>query len=198
MVWSWKRKRLAIGKGMIGRSPYEVGRFTYGFEHVQVKQWGEGTSLKIGSFCSIAKNITVFLGGNHRTDWISTFPFGHVYAKEFGGQHIQGHPATRGDVSIGHDVWIGYGATLMSGITVGNGAVIAANATVVKDVASYEIVGGNPARHIKMRFDAEIIELLSQLRWWELSEQSIREIAPQLSEAPTVERLKRLIDQYWS
>ena len=127
-------------KFSVGRSVVEVGRFTYGVEHIKVRQWGEGAALKIGQFFSIADNITVFLGGNHRTDWVTTFPFGHVYQDEFGHTGAVGHPATRGDVSIGNDVWIGAGVTIMSGVTIGDGAVLAANSTVTGNVVPYEIL----------------------------------------------------------
>ncbi|WP_304170139.1 CatB-related O-acetyltransferase [Phenylobacterium aquaticum] len=172
-----------------------IGRFTYGVENVLVRQWGEGAGLEIGSFCSIASSITIFLGGNHRADWITTFPFGHIFQEELGGEGIVGHPATNGDVRIGHDVWIGHGVTIMSGVTIGDGAVIAANATVVKDVAPYQIVGGNPAKALKTRFSEEIIALLLELRWWTLPVETIREIAPELSTAPDAGRLRALIQR---
>lgn len=182
--------------GKIGNSHIYVGRYTYGFENISVKQWGEGATLRIGSFCSIAGNIRVFLGGNHRTDWITTYPFGHVFADELGGRHIVGHPSTNGDVNIGDDVWIGDAVTIMSGVTVGNGSVLAANSTVVTDVSPYQIVGGNPAKPIKMRFDYEIIQLLNELRWWDLDVPQIKEITEILSSPPTEEVLRWLLAQY--
>lgn len=182
-------------RGLIGKSPITVGRFTYGFENVKVLEWGEGAALRIGSFCSLAGAITVFLGGNHRTDWITTFPFGHVFEDELGGAGIAGHPAGNGDVVIGNDVWIAQGVTIMSGVTVGDGAVLAANAHVVRDVGAYEIVGGNPAATLRHRFDEETRALLLALRWWELPVETIRRIAPELSAAPTIERLRALIAQ---
>jgi acetyltransferase-like isoleucine patch superfamily enzyme len=182
--------------GSAGNSPVSAGRFTYGHQRLRVKQWGEGAALRIGSFCSIAEEITVFLGGNHRTDWISTYPFGHVLVDELGGTGITGHPATRGDVVIGNDVWIAYGATLMSGVTIADGAVIGINATVVKDVAPYEIVGGNPAVHIKFRFDEAIRTRLLALRWWELPVEDIRQITQDLCSEPTADLLDALIKRY--
>jgi acetyltransferase-like isoleucine patch superfamily enzyme len=74
-----------IKSGILGKSPISVGRFTYGFDNISIKQWNEGASLNIGAFCSIAMNTTIFLGGNHRTDWITTFPFGHIFQDELGG-----------------------------------------------------------------------------------------------------------------
>jgi hypothetical protein len=84
----------------------------------------------------------------------------------------------------------------MSGITIGDGAVIAANSNVIRDVAPYEIVGGNPAMSLKFRFSNEIIKLLLVLRWWELSDDDIKEIAPALSQAPTGKLLNALIERY--
>ena len=55
-----------IKTGIIGRSQISVGRFTYGFENITIRQWNEGAALNIGAFCSLADNINIFLGGNHR------------------------------------------------------------------------------------------------------------------------------------
>jgi acetyltransferase-like isoleucine patch superfamily enzyme len=157
---------------------------------------GEGASLNIGQFCSIAFDVRFFLGGNHRIDWITTFPFGTVYVPELGGSDIVGHPSTNGGITVGNDVWIGTGSEIMSGIRIGNGAVIAANSQVVKDVGDYEIVGGNPAKSIAFRFNEEIRGLLLQLRWWDLPVEVIRTITHQLSSAPTPSLLTELIRQF--
>ena len=170
--------------GILGNSHISIGRFTYGFNNVFVRQWNEGASLTIGSFCSISSNITIYLGGNHRIDWITTFPFGHIFQDELGGQNIIGHPATKGNVVIGNDVWIGAGVTIMSGITIGDGAVLSTNANVTKDVKPYEIVGGNPAKFIKNRFDDEITYLLLKLKWWNLPIEEIIKIESVLCSKP--------------
>lgn len=180
-------------EGMVGNSHISIGRFTYGFENLSVRQWNEGASLQIGSFCSISSNVTIFLGGNHRTDWITTFPFGHIFEDELGGKNIEGHPATKGDVLIGNDVWIASGVTILSGVTVGDGAVLSANATVIKDVKPYEIVGGNPAKSLKMRFDDELVNLLLTLKWWDFPLDKIKLITNQLSSQPTKNDLIKLI-----
>jgi len=182
--------------GIVGKSNISLGRFSYGFENINVRQWGEGASLKIGQFCTIADNINIFLGGNHRIDWITTFPFGHIFQEELGGQDIIGHPATKGDVIIGNDVWIGSGATILSGINIGDGAVISANATVVKNVQPYQIVAGNPATLIRKRFDDEIIELLLMLRWWDLEILEIKKIILLLSTTPNIDVINNLIKTY--
>lgn len=170
-----------------------VGRYTYGHNKISIRSWGADAKLRIGAFCSIAHRVTVMLGGNHRVDWITTYPFGHVNKRVLGGSEITGHPASNGDVVIGNDVWIGAMSTIMSGVRIGDGAVVAANSHVVKDVEPYAIVGGNPARHIKFRFEPEIRDLLLELRWWELDEAAIRELAPILSAAPDARILRELI-----
>lgn len=184
-------------QGVVENSKVTIGPCTYGYEYLQIFG-SEGVSLTIGSFCSIAMKTTIFLGGGHRVDWMTTFPFGHQLADELGGREIEGHPVSKGDVVIGHDVWLGYGSTIMSGVTIGSGAVIAANSHVVKDIAPYEIVGGNPAKHIRYRFDEEIRELLLELRWWDLPLPIIKELRQTLSSEPTVEVLKALIASFRS
>lgn len=82
---------------------------------------------------------------------------------------------------IGHDVWIGDRVTVLGGCrTIGNGAVLAAGAVVTRDVAPYEIVGGVPAKRLKMRFDETVIARLEQSRWWE------RDIADLVKDPPDV------------
>jgi acetyltransferase-like isoleucine patch superfamily enzyme len=167
----------------------EIGRYSY-HNKLSVISHPEAR-LTIGKFCSIAPDVRIFLGDEHRTDWVTTYPFGTVHKDVF-GERITGHPATKGDVIIGNDVWIGYGATIMSGVEIGNGAVIAARSHVVKSVAPYELVGGNPAKHIKFRFNDEIINLLLDLKWWDKPESLIRALIPTLTDKPDAEKLKEL------
>lgn len=177
---------------MLGKSQIEVGRFTYGYEHAEVNQYGEGADLTIGAFCSLAGGLRVFLGGNHRVDWATTFPFGHIFQDSLGEFDINGHPHSKGDVVIGNDVWIGSNVTILSGSRIEDGAVIATNATVAGNVDPYEVVGGNPAKHIKHRFAPEITERLQALAWWDLPIEVIRKIAPLLSTAPDAAALERV------
>jgi acetyltransferase-like isoleucine patch superfamily enzyme len=180
----------------VGKSPVSVGRFTYGHENINIRQWGEAAPLQIGAFCSIGASVKIFLGGNHRSDWITTFPFGKIYQQDLGGENIIGHPATKGGVEIGNDVWIGEGATIMSGVKIGNGAIIAANSTVTKDVEHYSIVGGNPAKFLKKRFDDGLIKLLLELAWWDLSLDDIKILAPTLSDRPSVAMIESMLKNY--
>ncbi len=140
----------------VGASKVSIGRFTYGDEGLLIRQWGEGARLQIGRFCSIANDVTILLGGNHRVDWITTYPFGHIHRRKLGGRGILGHPTTNGDIVIGDDVWIGSRATIMSGVTIGSGAVIATQSVVTKDIGPYVIVGGNPAKEIARDSNREL------------------------------------------
>ena len=153
----------------------EFGDFTYGYPTIHT--WGEGARLKIGRFCSIADNVQIFLGGNHRADWVTTYPF-NAFLPAF--SYINGHPATNGNIIIGNDVWLGADSKIMSGVTIADGAVVAANALVSRDINAYEIYGGVPAKFIKKRFSDEIIEKLLEIQWWNWSATDIAAAVPLL------------------
>ena len=152
------------------------GKYTYGDPLVQ----GDGANLIVGNFTSMAGGITIYVGHNHNTNWVTTYPFGHINNHIFNNFNGEGHPSTKGDVIIGNDVWIGWNATIMSGITIGDGAVIAANSHVVKNVEPYTLVGGNPARFIKYRFEKEQIENLLNIKWWLWDDHEINKATPLL------------------
>lgn len=150
-----------------------VGKHTYGHNYITIGDWNNGRyKLHIGSFCSIASHVVVFLGGNHRLDWVSTFPF---QGRNFCAHKSGPEAVSNGDVNIGNDVWIGRGCTIMSGVNIGDGAVIAANSHVVKDVPPYSIVGGNPAKVIRYRFEPEQIDKMLSIKWWNWSDDKIKQ-----------------------
>lgn len=153
---------------------YDIGRWSYG--RPEILRWQPGTSLKIGNFCSIAAGVCIMLGGEHRTEFVSTYPFGEFLRKDLGMKHEW----SRGDVVIGNDVWIGRGATICSGVTIGDGAVIGAHALITRDIDAYAIVGGNPAREIRKRFDEETVDRLLSVEWWNWPDEKIREEAETL------------------
>ena len=129
-----------------------------------VYAWDSSTCLHIGAYCSITYNVQILLGGEHRTDWVTTSPL-RVLSR-LPGADQDGHPRSKGDVVIGNDVWLGLGSIILSGVTVGDGAVVGAGSVVTKDVPSFAIVAGNPARVIRYRFTPEIREALSRIAWW--------------------------------
>src|SRR4051812_38008350 len=145
---------------------YEIGEYTYGTPAVY--DWEQGSTLRVGKYCSIADEVTILLGGNHRTEWVTTYPFPALQAAWPKAVDVT-EPAdtTKGDVVIGNDVWIATRVTILSGVTIGDGAVLAAGAVVVDDVDPYAIVAGNPARLVKKRFSEEEIEALLDARWWD-------------------------------
>jgi len=165
-----------------------VGAFTYysGFHHTHrfedCVRYLDAKSktvdkLIIGNYCSIGSGAVFMMAGNqaHRMDWVSTYPFA-FQANIFKSAKSAYEKA--GDTVIGSDVWIGTEAMFMAGITVGSGAVIAARAVVTKDVPPYAIVGGNPAKIIKYRFDEKTIAQLLSLKWWDWSEEEIKSAMP--------------------
>ena len=154
---------------------FDIGRGTYGIP--KIRSWQEGPTLRIGAFCSIAANVQIFLGGEHRVDWLTTYPFSVFWAE---ARHIEGHPRIKGDVVIGNDVWIGTDAMILSGVTIGDGAVIGAGAVVGKDVPPYSIVIGNPGVVVRRRFTEEVIGRLLAIQWWNWDDDRIKKVLPLL------------------
>lgn len=148
-----------------------MGRHSYGFPLV-VMFPGETTRVDIGAFTSIADDVEILPGGNHPSHWVSNFPFRAMW--NLPGAHADGHPASKGDVVIGNDVWIGRGARILSGVSIGDGAVVGGYSVVTRSVAPYAIVAGAPARQVGFRFPAEERQALLELRWWEKPDPWIR------------------------
>jgi acetyltransferase-like isoleucine patch superfamily enzyme len=165
-----------------------VGRFSYGAPSVQ-RHEGETATVSIGSFVAIARDVVMIPAGNHRVDWVTTFPLRIMLGLE--GAGVDGHPASRGDITVGNDVWIGYGATILSGVTIGDGAVVGARAVVARDVRPYAIVVGNPAREVRRRFDDATVERLLTLGWWDWPLEEIRRRVPLLCD----QDVQRLLDE---
>jgi acetyltransferase-like isoleucine patch superfamily enzyme len=155
-------------------SRYDIGNYSYG--HPSIKDFGEGTKLTIGKFCSIADNAVIFLGGEHHTDFVTTYPFAHFF--EFAYSFHGTHPQVKGDIVIGNDVWIGQEAFILSGVKIGDGAVIGARCVVAKDVKPYSVVVGSPQRHIKYRVDEALIGDLLKIAWWNWPIEKISEAMP--------------------
>lgn len=146
--------------------------------------------LIIGKFCSIACGAKfLFNSANHTLKSLSSYTF-PLFFEEWGldKKNVASAWDNKGDIIIGNDVWIGYEAVIMAGVHIGDGAVIAARAVVTKDVPPYTIVGGTPARKIRMRFEEETIARLQQIQWWNWPVEKIRQSLPYIMEG-TVDRL---------
>ena len=147
--------------------------------------------LIIGKFCSIACGTKfLFNCANHSLKSLSTYTFPLFYEEwELEKSNITTAWDNKGDIVIGNDVWIGYEAVIMAGVHIGDGAIIAARAVVTKDVPPYTIVGGTPAKEIRKRFDAEVIQQLLMLKWWDWSADKIRKCLPYITEGKMDELL---------
>jgi virginiamycin A acetyltransferase len=181
------QKRVVFLKPLVKDPKIEVGEYSYyddpddplAFER-EAFLYGYGPErLIIGRFCAIASGVRFLMsGGNHADLGPSTFPFGI-----FGGiwadttiDLVMSAPS-RGDTVVGHDVWLGYQALVMPGVNIGHGAVVAAASVVTSDVPPYAIVGGNPARVLRMRFDEEEVKRLLRAAWWDWPVELITEHA---------------------
>ena len=152
----------------------EIGDFTYGFPIV--RSWGEDARLKIGKFCSIGGNVQIYLGGNHHTDWLTTYPFNVLLKDQYPG--IDGEvAATKGNVIIGNDVWIASDVTILSGVTICDGAVIAAGSVVTKDVMPSTLVVGAPAKQKRILWQK--VPAVG-MRWWDWPMEKLAEAIPRL------------------
>ena len=146
----------------------DMGLFSY------VGPQSELRSCSIGRFCSIAANVAIG-PAEHPVDWVTSHPVGYAGMKHFKDsplwQLFEGEPrrfeGNGGETKIGHDVWIGRNVVIRQGVVIGDGAIIAANSFVNKDVAPYSIVGGSPAKVIRMRHSDVLIERLLAARWWD-------------------------------
>lgn len=165
----------------------EIGDFTYGFPIV--RSWGENARLKIGKFCSIGEHVQIYLGGNHRTDWLTTYPFNVLLKDQYPG--IDGEcAATKGDVIIGNDVWIANDVLILSGVTIGDGAVIAAGAVVTKDVTSCSFMAGDPAEQKRILWNKG---MAVGMRWWDWPLYKLTEAIPILMSSD-IDELIRLME----
>ena len=172
-------------KNVVTRPNIVIGDYTYyddpedaeNFEkHVTHHYEFLGDKLIIGRFCAIAKGVEfVMNGANHRMNSITTYPFNIMgNGWERATPTLQELPL-KGDTVVGNDVWIGQNVTILPGVHIGDGAIVGANSVVSKNVPAYHIVGGNPIRTIRKRFDDETIDFLLHLKWWDWSDEKIFE-----------------------
>jgi len=154
----------ATAQALIEHGFLEIGRYSYFAPTVRAFP-GEKHVLRIGSFSSVSKTCEVYLGGHHRTDWVTSYGMRVVF--DMPGAYEDGTPFSRGDVTIGSDCWVCDGSVVLSGVTIGDGAVVGTHSVVTKDVPPYAIVAGNPARQVGQRFPDDQIEALLRIRWWD-------------------------------
>ncbi|MDE6505508.1 MAG: CatB-related O-acetyltransferase [Clostridia bacterium] len=196
-------------KNVVKAPNISIGNYTYYDDNVAAAEFEHnnvlfnypefGDKLVIGKFCQIAQNVKFIMGAaNHRLSSVTTYPF-----NVFGGlwqektpPHLQQLPF-KGDTVIGNDVWIGRESVIMPGVKIGDGCIIAAYSVVTKDVEPYCVVGGNPAKFIKKRFDDELIGLLLNTKWWDFEPEKLAGFLPLLCDT-NLERVKQTLKEYLS
>ncbi len=150
------QRHIAEGTLVMGRESYAAPRV--------MKFKGDTGRVIIGNFASIAPDAEFYVGGLHRTEWVSQY--GLRAMLDLPGAYEDGFPYGRGDINVGHDTWVTNRTTVLSGLTIATGAVVGTGAVVTKDVAPYAIVAGNPARVVGQRFTDEQVEALLRIAWW--------------------------------
>ncbi|GHV28460.1 Vat family streptogramin A O-acetyltransferase [Spirochaetia bacterium] len=194
-------KTVTYIKPTITRKNIQVGEFTYfsdtDFEsHVTHHYEFYGDKLIIGKFCQIAAGVEFIMNGaNHQMNAASTFPF-YIFEGWDQAAPSPGKLPLKGDTVIGNDVWIGQKVTILPGVHVGDGVIIGAESVVGSNLEPYSVAAGNPAKHIRKRFDNELIALMLQLKWWDLPIAQINALIPVLSD-PDLERVKSRLKEYY-
>jgi acetyltransferase-like isoleucine patch superfamily enzyme len=133
----------------------------------------DGFPVTIGKYSGLTHTAVIYHGGLHRSDWVSAV---HTHYDDGEWVWPDGALHSKGPVVIGSDVLVAFEALITSGVTIGHGAIVAPRAVVVHDVQPYEIVGGNPAKHIKWRFDEETRAALLRIKWWDWPEEKVRRL----------------------
>ena len=124
----------------------------------------DGHPIQVGKYSGIHYTTVMIPGGMHHADWVGTL---HAHVEDGEWVHLPDAIYDSGPIVIGNDVFVAFEALITSGVTIGDGAIVASRAVVTKDVEPYSIVGGNPAKHIRYRFDEPTREALLRIRWWD-------------------------------
>lgn len=186
---------VTIGEGCLmeggvlisGEAPVKIGRYT-SILGPNSSIYARHDEVKIGSFCSIARNFDL-QGFNHNLKLPTTYFIRKNFFKEKVKESV-----SKGPVVIGNDVWIGAKCTVLSGVTIGDGAVVAANSVVTTDVPPYAVVGGVPAKVIGQRFPDEVVKRLLDIRWWEWPSEKIHRNREFFLQDLTLETIQKIRD----
>ncbi len=156
----------------------QIGKYSYSPTQLII-HYEEYANLIIGKFTSIGHNVNIFLGGNHNTEFVTTFPL--QFLEPIIDTYQKTQITTKGDVVIGNAVWIGMNAVIMSGVTIGDGVIIGAFSVVTKNITPYTMYAGNPARFKKNILPTtKHLEYMMEIKWWDWPEKYIIEARPLL------------------
>lgn len=172
MAYAWRRKNRHNKTFAARYFPIDivtVGKHSYGMLDVRTFYKGAGEELFIGNYVSIAENVIFILGGQHQTKTLAPFPLRAYFTRNDNDKDSM----SKGPIVVQDEVWIGTRAIILSGVTIGKGAIIGAGTIVSKDIPPYSMVAGNPARILKYRFSAEIINKIQNLRLADIPEKVI-------------------------
>ena len=128
-------------------------------------------NITIGKYCQLGADVALH-ASNHPMNHMTTY----INQNLFNGELKTLKQENK--ITIGNDVWIGHGVIVVGNVTIGNGAILAAGSVVTKDVKPYTVVAGVPAKEIKKRFSAAIIQEIEALQWWDKSEEELEKIKP--------------------
>lgn len=173
-----RRHVLALVKRLEGGEMHSttLRRLLLTFYGVSVGRYSYGPCLvpgvlppksSVGNFCSIADGLRVFRR-NHPANFLSQHPFFYNHGLGLlikdSIELVQDNP-----LSIGNDVWIGSCVTILPGCKrIGDGAIVGAGSVVTKDVPSFAVFAGNPARLVRDRYSPEVRDLVERTRWWDI------------------------------
>jgi acetyltransferase-like isoleucine patch superfamily enzyme len=144
----------------------------------------DGYPVTIGKYSGLTHTAVIYHGGLHRSDYVSAV---HAHYEDGVWKWPEGLPTSKGPIVIGCDVLVAFEALIMSGVTIGHGAIVAPRAVVLHDVQPYEIVAGNPAKHLKWRFDEPTREALLRIAWWDWPEEKVKRFRHEI-DSPEVAR----------
>lgn len=175
-----------IGEYFFDQELVHIGRGTYGT--LNIVMFSGKANLTIGSYCSIASNVTFIVSGEHDMSNVSTYPFKR--------QLLSGssEAGSKGDIVVADDVWFGFGSTILSGVRIGQGAVVAAGAVVTRDVEPYSIVAGVPVKKVGDRFAPEVARQLLQISWNEFDEHSAERLCDVLYTSVSTSNVASIVD----
>ncbi len=178
----WYKQAQQDNPGLI-----EIGDYSYG--ELQLVAWDKTTKLKVGKFCQVAFNVTVYMGGEHDRRRVSTYPFNTITGGDGASDRF-----TKGDITIGDDVWIGAQSIILSGSVIGTGAIIGAGTVVRKNttIPPYSIAIGNPVEVVASRFTKIQTVKLMSIAWWNWPIEKVKEAIPLLCDR----NIEKFIEKY--